>query len=68
MICKSINCKIIIQVFTAIICSMLLISCNGESSSNTTDESSSNTTDEAGVECDSSSQVIIDGRRVCPDQ
>jgi hypothetical protein len=46
MIFKAINRRIIIQMFTAIICSMLLISCDGESSSNTSEESSSNTSEE----------------------
>lgn len=76
MVLKAINCRIIIQIFTVIICSMLLISCDGESSSNTTEEVSNTydgETDTADdtvnqVNCGDSSSVIIDGREVCPDE
>jgi hypothetical protein len=85
MFYKAINCRFVTQMSIAILCSVLLISCDSESSSNTTESlsntnnaSSSNTNDASSsdttdgtvnqVICDNSSEVIIDGRRVCPDE
>jgi hypothetical protein len=55
MIFKAINYRIIIQIFTAIICSMLLISCDSESSSNTTEEISNTYDGETDTANESSS-------------
>ncbi|MEN9521159.1 MAG: hypothetical protein RLZZ381_3747 [Cyanobacteriota bacterium] len=60
MIFQAINRRIIIQMFTVIICSMLLISCDGESSSNTTEEIS-NTYDGETDTTEESSSNSSDG-------
>lgn len=57
MIRKAIKYKTVSQLLTVIFLSTLLVSCEGESSSNSTDD--------ANVECSGSSEVIIDGRNVC---
>jgi hypothetical protein len=61
MIFKAINSRIIIQMSTAIICSMVLISCDSESSSNTTEEISNNSSDRTTDTAEKSSSNSSDG-------
>ena len=58
MFCEAKYYKIVSQLFVAIFFSTLLVSCEGESSSNSIDD--------ANIECGGSSEVTIDGRNVCP--